>query len=215
MLGFIRKCLTNVGIRLDGRRPTDFLPATINISRSESKSTAEVVLGSTRVITIITGSITAPYPDRPTEGILQLSVDISVGANNSGVSHSEITRYLERSIRDNDTLDTESLCIKAGEKVWLIVCEVKLVDYHGGAIDACTLSCIAALKAFRRPEVSLTEEDGLQIHHSDSREPLPLALNHSPLAVSLGLFRLERPDSTKKNNQVCLLYKNNLKWNSF
>lgn len=36
--GFIRKCLTNVGIRLDGRRATDFLPVTINISRSESKS---------------------------------------------------------------------------------------------------------------------------------------------------------------------------------
>ena len=201
--GFIRKCLSNVGIRLDGRRPADFLPATINISRSESKSTAEVVLGSTRVITVVSGTICAPYPDRPTEGILQLSVDISVGANNSGVSHAEITRYLERSIRDNDTLDTESLCIKSGDKVWMISCEVKLVDYHGGAIDACTLSCIAALKAFRRPEVSWTE-DGLQIHHSDSREPLPLALNHSPLAVSLGLFRLERAD-TPKHTQVILL----------
>lgn len=134
---------------------------------------------------------------------MQLSVDISVGANNNGVSHSEITRYLERSIRDNDTLDTESLCIKAGDKVWMISCDVKLVDYHGGAIDACTLSCIAALKAFRRPEVSLTE-DGLQIHHSDAREPLPLALNHSPLAVSLGLFRLETADSAK-HSQVHLL----------
>lgn len=79
----------------------------------------------------------------------------------------------------------------------MITCDVKLVDFHGGAIDACTLSCIAALKAFRRPEVSLTE-DGLQIHHSDAREPLPLALNHSPLAVSLGLFRLQQAATTKR-----------------
>ena len=105
------------------------------------------------------------------------------------------------SIRENDAIDTESLCIVAGEKVWMIVCDVQLVDYHGGALDACLLSCLAALRAFRRPDVSSDAAGRLHRHHSDDREPLPLALHHTPLAVTIGLFQFA--SGTSSATKVC------------
>jgi exosome complex RNA-binding protein Rrp42 (RNase PH superfamily) len=63
---------------------------------------------------------------------------------------------------------------------------------------------MSALRAFRKPEVSITlSEDiesstqqsyttrNLKLYTGDEREPLPLALHHTPLSVSLGLFRVE------------------------
>eukprot|EP01034_Spumella_vulgaris_P024326 gene24326-30649_t len=62
------------------------------------------------------------------------------------------------------------------------------------------LSAMSALRAFRKPETSVVSsepsgiegesiESGIIVHHSDDREPLPLALHHTPLSVSLGVFK--------------------------
>lgn len=60
---------------------------------------------------------------------------------------------------------------------------------------------MSALRAYRKPEVSISlNEDkqsgsensytarSLKLYTSDEREPLPLALHHTPLTVSIGLF---------------------------
>lgn len=67
------------------------------------------------------------------------------------------------------------------------------------------MSQMSALRAFRKPEVSISlNEDmvqlgdaqqsfssrSLRLYTGDEREPLPLALHHTPLSVTLGLFRL-------------------------
>ena len=129
----------------------------------------------------------------------------------------ELTRMLERSIKDSEAMDTESLCIVGGERVWQINCAVTVVDGSGGnVIDACMLSVISALKAFRKPDVSvipvalIDDENVTQtargfnldtvtgtakanvsvlVHHSNNREPLPLALHHTPITVSLGILK--------------------------
>lgn len=198
---FIRQALFESSVRLDGRGITDCRDVSINLSRSEKNSTSEVQIGDTFVITVVTGEIVAPYPDRPTDGILQFNADVSTLAENSGFLHSDLSRLLERAIRESESIDTESLCIIGGEKVWMINCEVKVLDCSGGnVIDACMLSAMSALRAFRKPETSVVSaepsgiegesiESGIIVHHSDDREPLPLALHHTPLSVSLGVFK--------------------------
>ena len=124
---------------------------------------------------------------------------------------------LERSIKDSEAMDTESLCIVGGERVWQINVAVTVVDGTGGnIIDACMLSVISALKAFRKPDVSvvpvaLMEDEtatktnkgfnldtvtgtakanvSVMVHHSNNREPLPLALHHTPITVTLGIMK--------------------------
>lgn len=122
---------------------------------------------------------------------------------------------LERALKDSEALDTESLCIVGGERVWQINCNVNVLDGSGGnVIDACLLSVISALKAFRKPDVSVVPASideptdaptkgfnlplaagparpnvNILVHHSNNREPLPLSLHHTPITVTLGIFR--------------------------
>jgi exosome complex RNA-binding protein Rrp42 (RNase PH superfamily) len=167
--------------------------------RNETSCSAEVQWGNTIVIAVVSCRIIAPFMDKANEGVLHFNTELSAQAEVTGYSHAEISRLLEKSIRESETLDTESLCIVNGEKVWEIRCEVRIVDASGGnIIDASVLASMAALKGFRKPEISVTtteiisqkeSQSKLIIHHSDERDPLPLALHHTPLTISLGVFR--------------------------
>lgn len=191
---FIRQALLVDGIRLDGRGSRDYRAVNIKMSRTETSSLCEVGVGDTLVSASCVGEIISPFPDRPSEGFLLFSTDIS---DNKRITHTEISRYLERTIRHSDALDMESLCIIGGEKVWQIKVRVYVQDGSGGNILDCSmLAAMGALKAFRRPDISIISVpvgDGLTskiiMHHSDDREPLPLALQHTPLALTLGVFR--------------------------
>lgn len=197
---FIRDALISSSIRLDGRAPNDIRPAELSIKRNETSTTCEVHLGSTIVTAEVVGKIAQPYPDRPDEGFLQFNTDV-IGLNDTAasISFSEISRALERIIRDSRSLDTDSLCIVSGEKVWEIRCEVRVVDGSGGNVmDAAILSTMTALRAFRKPEISVLQteitdsgssQSTIQIHHSDDRDPLPLSLFHTPLSITLGVFK--------------------------
>jgi exosome complex RNA-binding protein Rrp42 (RNase PH superfamily) len=49
----------------------------ISVDRSEGKAIAEVSLGNTRVVAVVTATVTAPFPDRPAEGFLSFNVNTS------------------------------------------------------------------------------------------------------------------------------------------
>lgn len=193
---FLRQALGE-GIRLDGRLPGEYRDVELSLYRGESSSSAEVQIGDTRVFCAVHGQITSPYPDRPTEGMLQFGAELSMGAETSAgqqLSQVDIVRLLERCIRESEAIDTESLCIVGGEKVWLISCEVRVLDFSGNVLDASLLAAMGALRAFRKPEISIVGKSSslsgqVIIHSADEREPLPLALHHTPLAVSVGIFK--------------------------
>jgi exosome complex component RRP45 len=174
----------------------EFREVMIKLDRVETSSYCEVSFGETQVAAAVTGEIVAPFPDKASEGFLLFSTEIS---DNKNITHSEISRYLERTIRHSDALDLESLCIIGGEKVWQVRCQLHVLDTSGGNIlDVAMLAAMGALRAFRRPDISVVSVPvgtGLQLsskivlHHSDDREPLPLALQHTPLSLTLGIFK--------------------------
>lgn len=66
---------------------------------------------------------------------------------------------------------------------------------------------MAALRAFRKPEVNVVETEvigkntlnsKIKIFSSEDREPLPLSLQHTPLSVTLGLFKRTPVENTSK-----------------
>ena len=67
----------------------------------------------------------------------------------------EVSRIIERSLRDSMALDIESLVILSGLKVWHVKCDVHVLDHDGNLMDACSLAALAALTVFRRPDVSM------------------------------------------------------------
>lgn len=89
---------------------------------------ATVQLGTTRVVTAIAAELTAPYPDRPSEGSYRFNVEFSPMASPAfepgrpGEDAIEVARLLERGLRQSGALDTEALCVHAGRKVSCCCC---------------------------------------------------------------------------------------------
>lgn len=79
---------------------------------------------------------------------------------------------------------------------------------------------MSALRAFRKPEVSVLRQDLLDVHNTsasttytvvklhntDEREPLPLALHHTPLSVTYGVIGLKSHLMSGAKNQEVYLY---------
>jgi exosome complex component RRP45 len=84
-------------------------------------------------------------------------------------------------------LDTESLCIIAGLKVFALRADVHIIDHDGGLIDASCIAVMAALQHFRRPDV-LVEGEKATILSVREREPIPLSILHQPLCVTFSYY---------------------------
>ena len=154
-IAFVRECLIGssgsgggegggaIGIRLDGRAVDSYRTFdhnhsnssdnlnSISLTRTNDSASCEASIssgggGSTRVLAVVRGTIVAPYPDRPSEGILQVNACMSVGsvlnaACSSGAggtgfgiyppTSAELTRHLERILKETDTIDLE-VCMR-------------------------------------------------------------------------------------------------------
>jgi len=166
---------------------------TFQFDRYDGKATAEVSLGRTRVLAVVTAQVTAPYPERPTDGFLSFNVNVTALAGpayeggRQTPQTAELGRMLERQIRDARAIDTEALCIAPGEKVWALRVDVHVLADCGNILDASALATIGALLHFRRPDVS-TVGGVTVVHPSHERAPLPLSIHHIPVCITYALF---------------------------
>ncbi|KAI1887296.1 hypothetical protein AGOR_G00188830 [Albula goreensis] len=116
--------------RLEGRQTYDY--RNIKITFGTDYGCCIVDLGKTRVLAQVSCELVAPKESRPTEGILFFNLELSPMASPSFElgRQSELlvklNRLLERCLRNSKCIDTESLCVVSGEKVWQI-----RVDVHG------------------------------------------------------------------------------------
>jgi len=199
-----------LGHRCDGRDLHEMRRVRWAFTRADDRCTVELELGRTRVFVVVTAEVVPPYPDRPTDGFLNFGVELSpmasvaFEAGRPSTQAVELGRILERSLRDSRALDTEALCIVAGQKVWSIKCTIHALDHGGNLVDAAGLALIAALQHFRIPDVTVTG-DKVTIHSPDEREPMPLSLHHAPVCVTFAFFdggALAAIDPTHQEEEV-------------
>lgn len=224
---FIRECALQ-SLRTDGRAWKQARAQQMRLTRGDRRASVDLSWGaSTRVTSTCQGELVAPFLDRPSEGILQVSVDLSPSASSSfrqtnpvvagggGGSGSagrsqpmdaeqkrlsnRILRTLERLLAT--AIDTEALCVTPGQWVWKLTLALTVVDAGGNLLDASVLAAMAALRHYRRPHVQL---DGPvpQLTPATLKEPTPLPLHHTPLSVSFGLLA---PPLDAPNQSVILL----------
>lgn len=98
---------------------------------------------------------------------------------------------VERALRESNAIDTESLCILSGSKVWAITVTMTVLDHSGNLIDACSAAALAALLHFRRPSVTVDREGNVKVHSWKDQEPAPLAIHHTPVSVTFGFLETE------------------------
>ena len=99
----------------------------------------------------------------------------------------EVSRIVERGLRESRAIDLESLCVLAGEKVWTIRCDIHVLDQEGNMLDAINLAAVTALLHFRRPDVTVVG-DSVTVHSVEDRQPIALALHHIPISCSFAFF---------------------------
>jgi len=144
--------LIKTGKRVDGRQLEDHRELKIEVGLiSKANGSAQVILGKTKVLVGVKIETGAPFPDTPNEGVLTVnaelvplaSPDFETGPPNE--SSIELARVVDRGVRESKSIDTSKLCIKAGEKVFVVFIDIYVLDHDGNLIDASAIAALTAL----------------------------------------------------------------------
>lgn len=190
-------------LRLNSRQFTE--SRTPEIILGEEYGHVEVRLGKTVVVARISAQITAPFEDRPFEGLFQVTTEISPMASamfdSSRQSDDEllISRAVEKAVRRSGALDLESLCIIAGSKCWSVRADLHYLDYDGGFIDASCIAVMTGLLHFRKNDVTVSGEQVI-VHDVEEREPVELSVLHIPICVTFAFFNPEDIETNIKGD---------------
>ncbi|KAI1327901.1 ribosomal protein S5 domain 2-type protein [Xylariaceae sp. FL0255] len=187
---FVIKALQE-GHRLDGRAFNDFRK--LELKFGDQFGVADVTLGKTKVLAKVFAEVTAPYLDRPFDGIFTITSELSpmtspaFEVNRPTETEVLLSRLLEKTVRRSNALDLESLCLIAGQKCWCVRVDLHVLSHDGNLIDASCLAVVAALRHFRKPDTSI-EGDVVTIYTPAEREPVPLSWLHSPFCVTFSFY---------------------------
>lgn len=174
------------GLRFDKRKTNEYRKVTVEYGVSKSaEGSARVKIGDTEVIVGVKLEVGEPYPDMPDEGTIIVGAELIPLSNPEfelgppGIQAVELARVVDRGIRESKAIDFKKLCIKKGEKVWLVLIDVIPINDNGNLFDAAALAALAALKDTRFPGY-----DGEKIDYKKkTKEKLPLS--KQPLSVTV------------------------------
>ncbi|KAI7571825.1 hypothetical protein KC343_g5835 [Hortaea werneckii] len=181
-------------IRLDNRSFDAYRPISLSFPQLPNQyGVADVRLGKTRVLCNISSEVVAPYADRKFEGLFTLNCELSpMGSTAFEAGRTDqlplpLSRLLEKTIRRSGALDTESLCIIAGQKCFHVRADLHVLDHDGNLLDACCVALVAALLHYRRPDVEVKGEE-VTVFDPRERDPVKLNLHHTPFCVTFSYF---------------------------
>lgn len=181
--------LLQKGLREDGRKLDEYrgIKVEYSISAKSAEGSASVKIGETEVVAGIKMNVGDPFPDRPDEGTIIVNAELIPLASpefESGppsIDSIELSRVVDRGIRESKTIDFKKLCIKKGEKVWLIFIDIYPINDAGNLFDAAALAAFAALKDAKFPEY---EEETEKVKY-DEKTKKPVPLEKLPIACTV------------------------------
>lgn len=197
---FAAECIAE-GYRLDGRKPTEARSVAVQVG--PSWGFAEVTFDKSQAIASTVVEAVAPASDRPNEGTLSISIDLSPASSESAAREAlqrstghqaffETRTAIESFVRESRAIDTEALCILAGVKVWAVRVAVDVINDDGNCTDVAMMAVMASLLHARRPDVTVTGRE-VRVHAMNEREPLPLPVHHIPLAATFAIYGAGKP----------------------
>lgn len=147
------------GIRYDGRNLLDYREVIVEPNAiKNAEGSARVKIGETEVIVGVKLDVGKPYPDTQDEGALMVGAELYPLSNPDfelgppGIEAVELARVIDRGIRESKAINQKELCIKEGEKVWMVIIDICTINDAGNLFDASSLATLAALKCARFPE---------------------------------------------------------------
>lgn len=178
------------GIRLDGRSLDEYRQITIETGVSATaEGSARVSIGNTTVIAGVKLGLEKPYPDTPDQGNLMINAELlplSSPLFESGppsATSIELSRVIDRGIRESHMINQEKLCVKSGEQVWSVMVDICPINHAGNLLDAASIAALAALKSTVFPAV---DKNGKVDYKTKTKNKLPL----EKLAVSVTVHKI-------------------------
>jgi exosome complex component RRP42 len=154
---YIYKTLTEKK-RIDGRGLLDYRKIEIEPGFIEvAEGSARVKLGNTDVLAGVKMSLGEPFPDTPDMGVMTTNAELipmaspTFEAGPPDENSIELSRVVDRGLREGEIVDMSDLCIEPGEKVWIMFIDVHVLDYDGNLFDASALAAVSALASTKVP----------------------------------------------------------------
>jgi len=145
--------LLEKGKRSDGRTLNEFRDISIETGTiATAEGSARVRLGNTEVIVGIKMDVGEPFPDTPAKGVLTTNIELipmafeSFESGPPSAEAIELSRVVDRGIRESQMIDLDALCIEKEKEVWVLYIDVYALDYDGNLFDASSIGAVAALK---------------------------------------------------------------------
>ena len=153
--------------RIDGRGLWEYREFQIKNDIIESaEGSADVNLGETKIITGLKYEVGAPFPDLPNEGVCTVMAELLPLASPlfergpPDEQSIELARVVDRGIRHADCVQTDKLCIKENEAVYILFVDMYVINYSGNLIDAGGVSALTTLISAHIPEGVWNEDKG-------------------------------------------------------
>jgi exosome complex component RRP42 len=178
--------LLSKGKRIDERAPESYRQIEIQVGIIEkANGSAQVHLGKSKVLAGIKIETGEPFPDTPEEGVLTVNAELvplaspSFEAGPPSEAAIELSRVVDRGIRESKAIDLKSLVIQKGKKVQVVYVDVYVLDHDGNLIDAASMAALAALV---NAKVAKMEVKGDDVVVKGAQHQLPI--NNYPVAVT-------------------------------
>ncbi|CAH8552332.1 unnamed protein product [Schistosoma turkestanicum] len=185
------------GYRLDGRSTNEYREISFRFPQGKDPSVSGccvVKIGSTTVMAKVSVEVIEPKHFRPSQGMLFVHFDASILKLSKSLYHKQkhddegrrLSTVLQTLLRDS--IDLDALCIVAWERVFAVRVELRALSYDGNLGDCGALAAVAALAAFRRPDVYVDDTGKVLVDFEAKFRPrVPLSIRRTPVLVTLGL----------------------------
>ncbi len=181
--------LISKGLRVEERDL--YTPRLVKIETGvieRAEGSAQVYLGKTQVLVGVKVDVGAPFKDTPDEGVIAVNAEFVPVASPlfepgpPDENAIELARVIDRSLRESNAVDRNSLVLIPGQKVWVIHVDIYVLNHDGNLFDASMLATMAALADTRLPDYEELETGEILVKEERTT---PLKLNKIILTTNI------------------------------
>ncbi|GIQ86143.1 hypothetical protein KIPB_007938 [Kipferlia bialata] len=178
------RTLVAKGQREDGRDLTEFPELGLKFPRGTAP-VALCTIGDSAVSASASVTLAYPQASMPNRGIFTvLPLDSNPALPPS--LQSALSLVLHSAFKN--IVDTDTLCVEAGSRVWKVAVTVQILTAGGNVVDCCVGAVSALLLLVRVPVCELSTSTGeVVVYTATERPPMPLRLKALPLCSTFSL----------------------------
>lgn len=180
--------LSSQGQRVDGRKLTEQRKLTIETDVIEkANGSSRVSLGDTEVIAGVKIELGTPFPDTPDKAILIVNAEVLPIASNQhepgppDEETVELSRVVDRGIRESEMIDLSKLVIIPGQKVYAVYVDISVINVDGNLIEACSCAAATALATARMKNHEISPSGDFK----ELDDLIPLPTNRLPVSITV------------------------------